>query len=220
MRRIQWIGLFCAGCGGAATPPAAAPETASPSTNASATAPLASSVSAQAGAAAPPYDDPNEAADPATLTPLVKKGAHLSFPPQNVSDHECWQTLALTGDARKDYSALVDRCGAATGSIEHTKPAEGRLDHQRDRSDTFLLTIRKGLCYRFFGVADATIPDLDILIERDGSLIGADKSSGPVVIIDSDKAWCMDRDGQLAFHVQVHGEGQGRYVFGAWARSH
>jgi hypothetical protein len=218
MRRIQWIGLFCAGCGGAATPSAASPETPSaPPANAS--APVASSATAGGGAATP-YDDPNEAADPATLTPLLARGAHLSFPPQSVSDHDCWQTLALTGDAQKDYRALVGRCGAATGAIEYVKPAEGRLDHQRDRSDTFLLTIRKGLCYRFFGVADATIPDLDILIERDGSLIGADKSSGPVVIIDSDKAWCMDRDEQLSFHVQVHGEGQGRYVFGAWVRAH
>jgi hypothetical protein len=216
MRRIQWIGLFCAGCGGAATPPAAPSEPIASSSLADAAAPVAS----RGSAAAAPYDDPNEAADPATLTPLVARGARLSFPPQSVSDHDCWQRLALSGDARKDYRALIDRCGAATGAIEYVKPAEGRLDHERDRSDTFLLMIRKGLCYRFFGVADATIPDLDILIERDGALIGADRSTGPVVIIDSDKAWCMDRDGQLAFHVQVHGEGQGRYVFGAWARSH
>jgi hypothetical protein len=29
----------------------------------------------------------------------------------------------------------------------------------------------------------------------------------------------MDRDGQFAFHVQVHGSGRGAYVFGAWARA-
>jgi hypothetical protein len=158
--------------------------------------------------------------DPAMLKPLLALGGHPAFPPRNVGDHECWQTLALSGDAAVDYRALVEHCGKATGSIEYAKPASGRLDHMHDRRDTFILPIRKGLCYRFFGVADATIPDLDILIERDGALVGSDKTNGPVVIIDSDKAWCMDRDGQFSFHVQVHGEGQGKYVFGAWARAH
>ncbi len=69
-----------------------------------------------------------------------------------------------------------------------------------------------------FGVGDSTINDLDILIEQRGSLVGDDKTNGPVAIIESEKAWCMERDGVYNFLVQVHGEGQGHYVFGIWAR--
>jgi hypothetical protein len=165
------------------------------------------------------YDDPGEANDPATLTPIVSTNDRLSFPAEKVGERECWQTLSLSGDALTDFRSLVEHCGTPTGSIEYTKPVVGRLHHRYDRRDTFKIAIRKGLCYRFFGVGDGTIPDLDIIIERDGSLVGSDKTQGPVAIIDSDEAWCMDRDGQLSFHVQVHGEGQGRYVFGAWARA-
>ena len=46
----------------------------------------------------------------------------------------------------------------------------------------------------------------------------ATKTIGPVAIIESEKAWCMERDGVYNFLVQVHGEGQGHYVFGIWAR--
>jgi hypothetical protein len=79
--------------------------------------------------------------------------------------------------------------------------------------------IQGGLCYRFFGVADATIPDLDILIERsNGDLVGDDKTNGPVAIIDADKNWCMDSDADFRFQVQIKGRGAGNYEFGVWAR--
>jgi hypothetical protein len=162
--------------------------------------------------------DPEEAQDPATLEPLLAKGQRPSFSKRTIGERECWQAMALTGEARQDYAALVERCGKPTGSLEYARPAVGRLDHTYDKSDTFIVFLRAGLCYRFFGVGDATIPDLDILIERNGALQGEDRTHGSVAIINTDEAWCMDSDAEYRFLVQVSGEGHGRYVFGVWAR--
>jgi hypothetical protein len=89
----------------------------------------------------------------------------------------------------------------------------------KDKRDTYVVKLRGGLCYRFFGVADGTIKDLDILVEKtNGDLVGDDKANGPVAIIESDKAWCFDSDGDYQFRVEVDGTGEGHYAFGVWAR--
>ncbi len=215
------------GCGGGAAPPPATASAAAAPTSAAAPPPSAEAAppAAAAPVAPPPpaaagselYDEPG--ADPATLATLLGKGPLPAFPKATVSEHDCWQTLTISGESRKDYEAIVAKCGAATGSIEYVKPAIGKLHSKHDKRDTFVVPIRGGLCYRFFGVADASIKDLDILIEKTGgALVGDDKTNGPVAIIESDKAWCMDTDGTYNFLVEVDGEGQGNYVFGVWAR--
>lgn len=166
-----------------------------------------------------PYDDPRELRDPEILVPLFAKDARPTFPKATTSDRECWQTLSLSGEAKKDFAALVSSCGAPTGSVQYVAPAAGKLHHIHDKRDTFVVKIQGGLCYRFFGVADGTIKDLDILIERsNGDLVGDDRTNGPVAIIDSDKNWCMDNDGDYQFKVEVDGPGTGNYEFGVWAR--
>src|SRR5580704_1922461 len=184
--------LIAAACGGAAPAPAAAPETASAPGPAPAPAPAPAPVPAPASAEPDTYEDLGEIHDPATLTPLFTKSTRPSFPKATADEHACWQTVGVTGDAGKDFHALVASCGTPTGSVEYASPAAGKLHHVRDKRDTFNLKIQGGLCYRFFGVADGTIKDLDILIERKGDLVGDDKTNGPVAIIDSDKPWCMD----------------------------
>jgi hypothetical protein len=227
--------LTCPGCGAGATampaPAAAGPPGAPPSSPASpapATAPAASTASvtsSPAPAPAAPADATasselyDEQADPATLTPLFAKGVLPAFPKVTANEHECWQSVAVTGSARKDYESIVAKCGAATGSVEYVRPTIGKLHIKHDKRDTFIVPIRGGLCYRFFGVADGSIQDLDILIEKKGgALVGDDKTNGPVAIIEPDKAWCMDVDGTYNFLVEVDGGGQGTYVFGVWAR--
>lgn len=154
------------------------------------------------------------------MTPLFGKNSQPTFPKATVSDRECWQAIRLSGDAKKDYAALVESCGTPTGSVQYVAPIAGKLHHQLDKRDTFAVKIQGGLCYRFFGVADASIPDLDILIERaNGDLVGDDKTNGPVAIIDADKNWCMDVDDDLRFQVQIKGAGTGAYEFGVWARA-
>jgi hypothetical protein len=235
MRSMAWFCpvLWLVACGGSTPPPVApdtAPKDSTPSPSASASSapaaastpastpsPAPASPSASASAAAT-YDDPDEAKDPATLTPLFEKGAKPVFPKATASEKDCWQTVSLVGDARKDYDALVGKCGSATGALEYVKPAIGRLHSVKDKRDTFLVKVHGGLCYRFFGVSDGTIKDLDILILRNNSLLGQDKVEGPVAIIDSDKAWCIDTDGDFEFRVEVDGQGDGRYAFGVWAR--
>jgi hypothetical protein len=207
-----------AGCGAAAAPLPPAETAPAPPKD------PGTSGSAQPAAAATPsesgsYDDPEEAKDPQSLTPLLDTNKP-AFPKATVGEHECWQTVSPTGDSRKDYDVIVARCGGPTGAIEYVKPATGKLHHKLDKRDTFIVPLRGGLCYRFFGVADSTIKDIDILIERPGgALVGDDKTVGPVAIIESEKAWCMDKDGVYDFLVEIDGEGQGRYVFGVWARA-
>jgi hypothetical protein len=165
------------------------------------------------------YDDPGELRDPETMTPLFGKDSRPSFPKATASDRDCWQTVRISGDAQKDYEALVSNCGGPTGSVQYVKPIVGKLHHIHDKRDTFAVKIQGGLCYRFFGVADGSIQDLDILIERaNGDLVGDDKTNGPVAIIESDKNWCIDADGDFRFKVEVDGTGTGNYVFGVWAR--
>jgi hypothetical protein len=205
--------VFCSACA-AAAPAAGPPSVAPPSASAPPPAAQPAATSSEAT-----YDDPGEAHDPATLEPLFGKGATPTFPKGTVDQRDCWQTVRLTGAARADFDALVAACGTPTGSVEYVKPAVGKLHDVKDRRDTYFVHVRGGLCYRFFGVADQTITDLDILIETgSGALVGEDKARGPVAIIESDKSWCMQSDGDYKFGVQISGTGTGSYVFGAWAR--
>ncbi|MGH7434582.1 MAG: hypothetical protein ACRENE_02830 [Polyangiaceae bacterium] len=156
--------------------------------------------------------------DPIRLTPLFDRASAPAFPAATASEMACWRTTPVVGKAREDYEKLLSSCGAATGAVQYVRPAMGHLHHKHQRRDVFVLPIQGGLCYRVFGVGDATIQDLDVLIEQRGALVGDDRATGPVAIIQSDKAWCIDHDGVYNFLVQTHGEGQGNYVFGVWAR--
>jgi hypothetical protein len=213
-------------CGGQGTPLPAAPAAANPAPETAAAAPASPAPASSPPPAAPPkgaaspdgvvYD---EVEDPTNLKPLFEKTAMPSFPPGTVNEQACWQTMSLSGSAKKDYEALIAKCGASTGAVEYVKPTLGKLHEKHDKRDTFVVPIQGGLCYRFFGVADATIKDLDVLIEKKGgALVGDDKTTGPVAIIESDKAWCIDKDGVYSFLVEVDGHGSGDYVFGIWAR--
>jgi hypothetical protein len=165
------------------------------------------------------YDDPAEAHDPATLPPLFGKADRPAFPKGTVDEATCWKKTNLVGNAVKDFATLVDACGAASGFVEYVKPAEGKLHSVHDKRDNYLVKIQGGLCYRFFGVADGTIKDLDILIEKPGGiLVGDDQATGTVALIRPDGAWCLDSDSDYEFRVEVDGEGTGHYVFGVWAR--
>ncbi len=222
-------GLGSASCGGQASPPPAAPAAAAPAPGPAAAAPA--SPAASSAASSPPPSAPakgvaapdgvvyDEVEDPTNLKPLFEKTAMPTFPKATTNEQACWQTMGLSGSAKKDYEALTAKCGASTGAVEYVKPTLGKLHDKHDKRDTSVVPIQGGLCYRFFGVADSTIKDLDVLIEKTGgALVGDDKTNGPVAIIESDKAWCMDRDGVYNFLVEVDGQGSGEYVFGIWAR--
>jgi hypothetical protein len=222
--------LFAA-CGGASPAPATPgnadaptslgstpPTPSAPSTAAPSDASPTSSGGSMAASLDAPYDDVET--DPTTLSALFDKNNRpSSFPKATDSESTCWQTIGLSGDAQKDYDVLASKCGTPTGSLAYTKPALGKLHSIKDKRDTYNLHLLGGLCYRFFGVADGTVQDLDILIEqKNGALVGDDKTHGPVAIIESDKSWCMDRDVDYQFLVQVGGSGTGHYVFGVWAK--
>ena len=232
------LGPILVACGGAPAKPSA-PETpqlsASPPTAPappSAAAVPSSSSTTPAVAAVPTepaptpgkkdYDDPIEVAQGSTitLTPLIQKNAAKStFPKRTVGDKECWQGTALAGDARKDFDALIKKCGTPTGLVEYAKPVMGKLHHEHDKRDTYKLKLSAGMCYRYFAVADSGVKDLDILVTKpNGAIIADDKTSHPVAIIEFDKSWCMDEDAEYDFHIEVDGVGSGHYVFGVWVK--
>jgi hypothetical protein len=166
-----------------------------PAVEPAAAPPPATAASPSAVPAGPDAEDPTESPDPIPMT------------------------LSLSGDASKDYEKLAGSCGAPAGLVEYAKPVKGHLHSVKDKRDTFTLKLQKGLCYRYFAVADSGIKDLDILVEkRNGALVADDKQTSPVAIIESEKTWCMNEDAEYDFHIEVDGEGAGKYVFGVWAR--
>ncbi len=188
--------------------------------SAPATPPLASAPPPASAAADPPLDDPNEKPGAIAMTPEFNKAkAKASFPKKQKSDAQCWSSVSPSGDHAKDFDAIVSACGGPTGLVEYVKPAEGKLHHLHDPEDVFSMPVIAGYCYRYFAVADATITDLDLLIEKPGgALVGDDKTNSPYAIIDTDQPWCQDEDQTLEFHVKVDGPGKGGYMFGVWAR--
>jgi hypothetical protein len=223
--RTHFLLLGCAAvvaCGGS-KPPVSSPGPADSSSAASAPAPSASAsvAAAPTTSAAPAEEEYVDAeTDPTTLTPLFDKSSRPTFPKATGSAATCWQSVSLQGESEKDYEQLAAKCGTPTGAVPYVKPATGKLHSVKDKRDTYLLHLQGGLCYRYFGVADGTVRDLDILIlQAKGALVGDDKTVGPVAIIEMDKAWCQDRDVDYQFAVEVDGTGTGRYVFGVWAQS-
>lgn len=219
------------GCGGAPSAAPAVPASAAPSTAAAAAEPASAPASASPAASAPTasapvasadekYEDQEEVHGTITLAPQLSKGlAHAKFPKATVSDRDCWSSIMLTGDHAKDYAEIAAKCGAPTGLLEYARPAIGKLHHKHDQRDTYALKLQGGMCYRYFGVADANIKDLDILVEKpNGSLVADDKTSQPVAIIEGDKPWCVDEDVEYNFQIAIDGPGTGGYVFGVWAR--
>ncbi|MFI5301125.1 MAG: hypothetical protein ACHREM_23825 [Polyangiales bacterium] len=212
-------------CGGSApassTPksdPVADDSAAAPSAVAAPAPSIKSSASTVASAADDDkYDDPTESST--TVSMSVSAPAKPVFPSVKSPEGDCWRKVSLTGEHKPDYAAIIAACGTPTGAIEYAAPVDGRLHSTKDKRDTFSLKLKGGLCYRFFGVADASIADLDIVImTKDGDLIGEDKVTGPVAIVLPNKALCIGDDVEYQFQVEVDGVGKGGYSFGAWVR--
>ncbi len=216
------------GCGGS-TPPPDAPVSPPPAPTTATATPPATPASTPAPAPAPTpapaetaWSDPSEKPDGYELTALFdRKKSKSSFPKKTIGDGECWTSVGVTGDHDKDFQAIVAACGTPTGLAEYAKPMEGKLHHEHDPRDVYKMKVLAGYCYRYFAVADSGIKDLDLLIEKPGgALVGDDKTTSPVVIIESDQPWCQDDDQTLEFHVEVKAGSSdtGGYVLGVWAR--
>jgi hypothetical protein len=205
-------------------PPATptAPAVASAPHESAAAAPAASAPAVVAAAVdtSDVHEDPNEVSGTIPMAPQVAKSTPKSkFPKASVTDRACWEGIGLTGDHAKDYAEIIAKCGGPTGLLEYAHPVSGKLHHKHDKRDSYSLKLAGGLCYRYFGVADGGITDLDILIEKpNGALVADDKTSQPVAIIESDKPWCLDQDAEYNFQIEVDGVGKGGYTFGVWAR--
>ncbi len=214
--------FFVPACGGSAPPPVQeAPPPAPPPPPAAAAGDAPSPTVAAADALpSSDDDDPNESADPIVLAPeITRPWDKASFPPKSGDEQKCWQTVQVTGNAQKDFETLIANCGTPMGLKEYVQPAHGHLHSVKDKRDSFSVKLLKGLCYRYFAVGDSGIKDIDILVEKKGGvLVGDDKQTGPIAIIDAGKTWCMTSDVEYLFNVEVDGEGKGKYVFGVWAR--
>ena len=152
------------------------------------------------------------------MTALVDKASKPTFPKQTVGDHECLSQIAFSGKHKTDFATIIGKCGTPTGMLEYTKPAEGKLHAKHDKRDEFKVKVQKGMCYRYFAVADDGIKDIDIIILKKGALMATDKTEQPIAIIDTDKLWCADDDMDLQFNIEIDGPGAGGYTFGVWVR--
>lgn len=223
MRDFALVGFlgFVWACGGGSTNATANnAQTTNATPSAATTATAAPSASASAATASDEtYDDPNESAAAITMQPLVtSKTPKSAYPKATTSDGDCWKTVSFTGQHDKDYPALIDKCGTPTGMLEYVKPASGKLHHIKDAVDSFSVTMNKGTCYRLFAVGDSSIHDIDVVILRNGSILGNGSMTQPVEIIQGSSPFCPTDDGNYTFDVKVHGEGKGAYTFGIWTR--
>lgn len=210
--------LFLSACGGSTPPPAKPTTEAKTDTPADKTT-TDKPTDKHAAAEAEPHDDPNEKEGPIVLPGLVAKGTPKSaFPKATVGDHDCLKELSLSGKHKKDYETLTTKCGTPTGMMKYTEPSEGRLHHKLDKRDHFQIKVYKGMCYRYFAVADDGIKDIDIIVMKKGALLAMDKTEQHIAVIDTDKLWCVDDDMELDFAVEVDGAGAGHYTFGVWTR--
>jgi hypothetical protein len=211
---VCWVAWGCGG-GGSATNP-------NPSGTATASATTTSSVAvAPSASASPPddYDDPNESATAIVMQPLVTKTTPKSaYPKVKTPDGDCWKAVQFSGQHDKDFPALIDKCGTPTGMLEYVKPQNGKLHSVKDAVDSFAVAMTKTQCYRLFAVGDASIHDIDIVILRNGAILGSGGMTQPVEIIQGSAPFCPTDDGDYAFDVKVHGEGKGAYTFGIWTR--
>jgi len=215
--------LLALGCGGASPPPATASDAKPAPADPAPTPPAAPAADAapadkHAAAEAAPHVDPNEKEGVITLDPLVDKTTKPAFPKQTVGDHDCLKELSFTGHHQADFATLIGKCGTPTGMLEYTKPSEGRLHAKHDKRDEFALKVQKGMCYRYFAVADDGIKDIDIIVLKKGALLAMDKTEQSVAVIDTEKLWCVDEDMDLQFNIEVDGRGAGGYTFGVWTR--
>ena len=223
MRELTvWAGVvfLCACGGGGSAQSAATPTTATTASGGATTAPSASAAPAASGAATDDsYDDPNESAVAIKMEPLVKKTAPKSaFPKAKVSEGDCWKGVPFSGDHAKDWTTLIDKCGTPTGMLEYVKPENGKLHAVKDKVDSFTVDMHKSRCYRVFAVADSSIHDIDIVILKNGAIMGTDDQTQPIAIVQGSTAFCPPDDASYSFDVKIDGEGKGAYTFGIWAR--
>ena len=175
------------------------------------------SPSTKAAVAAATDSPPVTAADGSiVLENLLKKGDG-GYPKATAQDADCMKGLALGGNHDEDYEALVERCGAATGLKEYAKKVTGSFDDKQHRR-VYTFNMQGGFCYRFFVVADDTISNVDVRVQRpDGALVSIDQSKSSVAIMDPDRVWCKTHDREFRLVVETSA-GTGKFVMGVWAR--
>lgn len=235
MNKIALLLLACAACGG--NKPAEQPKTADTSKPAdtaaapdSGAAPQAAKeeeedkdeVSASAkAAAAKATKSANDGVGTSAGGPLDglfdKSAKKSDFPKKTASDKDCLREANLQGDAKKDYDAIMAKCGGPAGMKEYTKKVVGTLDAKKPR-DIYRVKMVGGFCYRFWAIGDKTVGNLDIRVQTPkGALVSIDQSSQAVAVLDPDEPWCKSHDREFDFVVETQG-GKGSYVFGVWAR--
>jgi hypothetical protein len=208
--------LLALGCGGSKAPPTTSGPIAS-STAAAEDEEI--SPAAKAAVASASASPPVTSADGSIILELlVKPGDGASeFPMASAKDAECTKGIGYTGKSDKDYEALTGKCGAPTGLKGYAKKVTGKLDEKHLR-DVYTFKMAGGFCYRFFAVADDTVDNLDIRVQRpEGGLVSIAASKNFVAIMDPDRVWCKTHDREFRLVVETS-SGHGSYSFGVWAR--
>jgi hypothetical protein len=175
---------------------------------------------APAAADGEPYVDTAESAEPVVLMPLFDASVPASYPARAAGDLGCLGRASATGEHERDYESLASACGAPTSMREYVAPVTGKLHHRRDPRDEYRVHLPAGLCVRILAASDATMLDLDTVLEGpDGRPVGADATHGPIAVVESDVPVCTTVAGDYRVIVGMTGAGFGSYTFGIWARA-
>ncbi len=193
-------------CGGAETPPPAAPSAAPSASEAPSAAP-----SAAPAASAAPAPSASEAPPP-PANPGSKKATKKN----DASWASCHQSYkANNKEVAKDVEAMAKGCAAATKMKPIGKTLTGKQSDQ-DAPQSFPLKAEANHCYRVYAQAADGIKDLDLAIKDSaGAIAGEDSTDDPSPVVLEDGAVCFTEADAATVVVSV-GMGKGRYAVQIW----
>ena len=85
----------------------------------------------------------------------------------------------------EDVHQIIQRLKALT-LVLAADVDEAVLHIKHDKRDEFKVKVQKGMCYRYFAVADDGIKDIDIIVLKKGALMAMDKTDHPIAVLMPD----------------------------------
>ncbi len=121
----------------------------------------------------------------------------------------CAANFLPSGDSRRDVERLGLLCGPVNGMSVVGEAFEGNASNE---PSNHAFPVASGVCYRIFGVADASVADLVLrVVSVRGSQLAAEEQPGRVAMLESDRAFCTFATETVTAEVTSK-DGTGRYA--------
>jgi hypothetical protein len=195
-------------CGGAETPPAAAPSGSASAAPSETAAPSAAPAASDTASAAPTASE--------APTPPPNPGSKKATKKSDATWASCHQSYkANNKEVGKDVAAMAKGCAAVTKMKLVGKTLTGKQGDQ-DTPQSFPLKAEANHCYRVYAQAADGIKDLDLAIKDSaGAVAGEDSTDDPSPVVLEDGAVCFTEADAATVVVSV-GLGKGRYAVQIW----